>query len=126
MTREAHTYLQTHRISGARLTFALRTECSALEETAAYRRSGRTAKTLVNEGQLRIELVALREGTAMAPHRAAAHVTIHVVRGALRVEMADGPTDLGPGGLLVLAPDLRHRVIARKDACFLLTLAVPG
>ncbi len=124
MPSPGHTYLKTHRVSGPALSFALRKETAALEETAAYRRSGRTAKTLVREEGLGVEVVALRKGTSMARHRARAHVTIHVLRGALRITTAEGPTDLGPGGLLVLAPNLEHTVTARRDACFLLTLSL--
>lgn len=124
MPSPGHTYLKTHRVSAPVLRFALRKEAAALEETAAYRRSGRTAKTLVKEGRLSVEVVALRKGTSMARHRAKAHVTIHVLRGALRITTAEGPTDLGPGELLVLAPNMPHTVIARRDACFLLTLAL--
>ncbi len=74
--------------------------------------------------KLGVEVVALWKGTAMARHRAKAHVTIHVLRGALRITTAEGPTDLGPGELLVLAPNMPHTVIARRDARFLLTLAL--
>lgn len=124
MPSPGHTYLKTHRVSAPVLRFALRKEAAALEETAAYRRSGRTATTLVKEGGLSVEVVALRNGTSMARHRAKAHVTIHVLRGALRITTAEGPTDVGPGDLLVLAANMPHTVIARRDAGFLLTLAL--
>jgi len=124
MPQLGHTYLRTHRLKGNVLSFALRDEATAIEQSAAYRRSGRTAKTLVNAGRLRVEVVALRKGASMAQHRAKGNVTIHVLRGALRVITPEGPADLGPGGLLVLAPNLTHAVTARRDASFLLTLTL--
>ena len=124
MPQLGHTYLRTHRLKGNVLSFALRGEATAIEQSAAYQRSGRTAKTLVSAGRLRIELVALRKGASMAQHRAKGHVTIHVLRGALQVTTTEGPADLGPGGLMVLAPNVTHAVTARRDASFLLTLAL--
>ena len=124
MPQLGHTYLRTHRLKGNVLSFALRGEATAIGQSAAYRRSGRTAKTLVNAGRLRVEVVALRTGASMAQHRAKGNVTIHVLRGALLVVTPEGPADLGPGGLLVLAPNVTHAVTARRDASFLLTLAL--
>ena len=123
MPKTGHTYLRTHRLKGNVLRFAPRTEATALEQSAAYRRSGRTAKTLVNAGSLGVEVVVLKKGTSMAEHRVKGHVTIHVLGGALRVTTPDGPADLASGDLLVLAPGTAHLVAARRDARFLLTIA---
>ena len=125
MSDQGHTYLKTHRLKGSVLAFAARREAAALELSAAYLRSGRTARTLVNDGRLGVEVVALRKGASMARHRAKGSVSVHVLRGRLRVATAVGPTDLGPGGLVVLAPGVEHTVTARSDAAFLLTLAIP-
>jgi len=124
MPQQGHTYVRTHRLKGNVLSLAPRTEAAAIEASAAYRRSGRTAKTLVNAGRLGVEVVALRKGTSMAEHHVMGHVTIHVLRGALRVTTHEGPADLGSGDLLVLAPNVTHSVSARRDARFLLTLAL--
>ena len=124
MPERGHTYLRTHRLEGSVLAFAARTEAEGLLGSAAYRRSGRTAKTLVSDGRLGVEVVALRKGSSMARHRAKSSVTIHCLRGRLRVTTAEGPTDLGPAGLVVLAPGVDHTVMARSDAWFLLTLAI--
>lgn len=126
MPQSGHTYLRTHRLKGNVLPFALRDEASALEHSAAYRRSGRTAKTLVSAVRLRVELVVLRKGASMDEHHTAGRVTIHILRGALRVVTPEGPADLGPNGLLFLAPNITHAVTARRDASFLLTLALEG
>jgi len=53
-----HTYLITHTLSGAVLSFALSAEDAALRERATAAKSGRTAKTLVKEGRLRVTLIA--------------------------------------------------------------------
>lgn len=124
MPQQGHTYLRTHRLKGRVMRFAPRTEATAIEQSAAYRRSGRTAKTLVNEGPLGVEVVVLKKGTSMAEHRVKGHVTIHVLRGAVRVMTPEGPADIGSGDLLVLAPNTTHAVAARRDAQFLLTIAL--
>lgn len=124
MPQPGHTYLRTHRVKGDVLSFLPRGEATAIEQSAAYRRSGRTAKTLVHAKPLGVEVVALRAGKSMAEHHVNGYVTIHVLRGALRVTTPEGPADLGSGGLLVLAPNTGHSVAARRDAQFLLTIAL--
>jgi len=111
-------------VKGEVLRFVPRGEAAALEQSAAYRRSGRTAKTLVNAKPLGVEVVALRAGKSMAEHRVKGYVSIQVLRGVLRVTTPKGPADVGSGGLLILAPDTAHSVTARRDARFLLMLAL--
>jgi hypothetical protein len=61
-------YLKTHRIPGAHLAFLLQEEEEAQLENARASKSGRTAKTLIKDGQLRLTLVAMREGAEMRKH----------------------------------------------------------
>lgn len=124
MKQAGHTYLRTHRVKGDVLSFVPRDQATEIEQSAAYRRSGRTAKTLVHDGPFRVEVIVLRASKSMAEHHVNAYVTIHVLRGALRVTTTRGPADLGAGSLLVLEPNTAHSVTARRDARFLLTIAL--
>ena len=75
------TYMKTHKISGKQLRFRLSEELDGLLERAREARTGRTAKTLVKEGPLRITMVALRKGTPMTKHHVDGQVSIQVLRG---------------------------------------------
>jgi hypothetical protein len=59
---------QRRQLAGSVLTFSLGIEDDALRERAATASDGRAAKTLVEQGPLRITLVALTSGTVLQPH----------------------------------------------------------
>jgi quercetin dioxygenase-like cupin family protein len=68
----------------------------------ALARDGRTARTLVKSGPLRLLLVAIKAGGEMQEHQAAGPTTIQTVRG--RVTIAGGGVDhvLPQGEVLTL------------------------
>lgn len=47
MPQQGHTYLRTHRLKGRVLRFAPRAEATAIEQSAAYRRSGRDGEDIL-------------------------------------------------------------------------------
>lgn len=108
------------------LSFDLTDEVRQLTEEASWQQTGRTAKTLVKEADLRVVLVALRQGVAMDEHQATGPVTIQAVSGQFRVRLPDQHVNLAPGQVVALAPALRHSVLALQDGAFLLTIAWPG
>ena len=73
--RATHTYLKTHQLSGRLLQFSLREEDGRLRAQAADARAGRSAKTLVKEGAIRVTLVALTKGTTLQTHQVAGATT---------------------------------------------------
>ena len=108
------------------LSFDLADEVRQLTEEASWQQTGHTAKTLVKESDLRVVLVALRQGAAMDEHQASGPITIQAVSGQFRVSLPDQHVNLAPGQVVALAPALRHSVLALQDGAFLLTLAWPG
>ncbi|HEU0167134.1 MAG TPA: cupin domain-containing protein [Chloroflexota bacterium] len=108
------------------LSFDLGDEVRQLLEEAGWKQTGRTAKTLVKEADLRLVLVALRRGVAMDEHQAAGPITIQAVSGQFRVLLPEQHVNLVPGQFVALAPALRHSVQALQDGAFLLTIAWPG
>jgi quercetin dioxygenase-like cupin family protein len=119
-----HTYLKTHTLSGAALSFSLSTEDAALRERAAAARSGRVAKTLVKEGRLRVTLIALRRGAALGAHQVDGVVSVQILRGRARVSAEGKLVDLSSGGLLVLDQEVTHTVEALADCALLVTVAM--
>jgi quercetin dioxygenase-like cupin family protein len=127
MTLEgARTYLKTHKISGKQVHFRLREEVEAQLKRAREARTGRTSKTLVKEGPLRITLVALRKGAHMTKHHVDGQVSIHVLRGGLTVWTQPGTTELSTSDVLVLGDGVPHAVGARTDCAFLITMSWHG
>lgn len=122
----ARTYLRTHKISGKQVHFRLREEIGGQLERAKEARTGRTSKTLVKEGPLRITLVALRKGAHMTKHHVDGQVSIHVIRGALAVWTELGTTELSGNDVLVLGDGVAHAVSAQKDCAFLITMSWHG
>jgi quercetin dioxygenase-like cupin family protein len=93
-----------------------------MEKEEAYSRAGHTARTLVREPDLRIVLIAMREGSWIAEHSAADTASVHVLSGHMQLRLPDKTVDLRAGHLLVLPGGLRHDVEAVAEGVFLLTL----
>lgn len=93
-----------------------------LRADPAYTREGHTARSLVHAPDLRVVLVAIRAGATMATHQAAHTVTVHLVSGALRLQVPGATLELAEGQLLQLEAGLPHDVLARADSAFVLTL----
>jgi quercetin dioxygenase-like cupin family protein len=126
-----HTYLRTHTISGAALSFSLSGEDAALRDKAAGAPSGRAAKTLVKDGSLRVTLAALRKGATLQRHQVEGAVSIHVLRGRARIAVGGPSTpahteDVGLAQLLVLQEGAPHTAEALSDCTLLITFAMPG
>ena len=119
-----HTYLKTHTLAGGVLSFALSAEDAGLRERAQAAKSGRSAKTLVKEGRLRVTLIAMQSGSRLGAHQVEGVVSVQVVRGRARVSAEGASTDLASGGLLVLQEEVPHTVEALADCALLVTVAM--
>ena len=76
--------------------------------------------TILHHGPVRLVLFAFDAGGRMPEHRAAGFVTIHVLRGALRVRTPRRSYDLAAGHVLALDPGVAHDVEAVSEADMLL------
>ena len=97
-----------------------------LRREAAYRRDGHTARTLLRRPDLRIVLVVMEAGARIAEHHADQTVSVHVLRGHVRLRLPDEVADLAAGRLLVIERGLKHDVEAVAVSAFLLTLGWRG
>jgi len=82
--------------------------------------NGHRQITVSHHGPVRLVVFAFDAGGRIPEHRAAGFVTIHVLRGALRVRTPGGVHDLAAGSLLALDPDIPHDVEATSEADMLL------
>lgn len=87
-------------------------------------RSGRTARTLVKDGPLRVTLIALSAGDGLADHHADGPITVHVLSGALRFHISAEEWELAEGDLLSVGAGIPHSVTTDTSCVFLLTVAL--
>jgi quercetin dioxygenase-like cupin family protein len=119
-----HSYLKSHTLTGAVLSFSLPSEDAALRERASKATSARAAKTLVKDGPLRVTLIAMTKGAMLSPHQVEGALSIHLLRGRARVSAAGAVADLSSGGLLVLDREVAHAAEALADCALLVTVAL--
>jgi quercetin dioxygenase-like cupin family protein len=101
------------------------TQDQRLIDPSLLARHGRSARTLVKEGPLRLTIVAIAPGGALPAHSTGAPVTIHVLEGEVTVSALDHEYLLGPNDVLVLAPGLEHAARSAAGGVFLLTVVHP-
>lgn len=110
-------------LSGQALHFRLGDgDRSELIDRELVDRAGRSARTLVKDGPLRVTLIAVREGGRISPHVAPGPITLHVLSGTIRLRAAERSYDLEAGDLLSLGPGVRHAVESDSGGVFLLTV----
>ena len=85
--------------------------------------TGRAAKTMVNDGSLRIILLAMTKGTALNDHAVDGYLSVQVFRGKVGIETAGESAVLAEGNVLALPPQLVHNATATQDAILLLTIS---
>ncbi len=113
----------TRSLGGDHLYFDMEEEVHRLTNSVPLTNSGRSARTLVKEGPMRVTLVALGVQQRIPPHRAAGPITIQAVQGTIQVEVGDDRLELAPHDLLSLGAGVEHAVGTVEGATFLLTLA---
>lgn len=115
----------TDRLTSPLLTFDLGAEIKQLQREEHWRKDGRISKTLVKYSDFRIVLVLMQKETLMQEHKADARISIHALRGRLRVRLPEKTVELSAGHLLVLEKSLPHDVEAVEESAFLLSISWP-
>jgi quercetin dioxygenase-like cupin family protein len=83
---------------------------------------GRRQETLFRQDGLTIALFAFDRFSHLPEHKTKGLVSIHVLRGRLKIT-ADGQVhELRGGQMLVLAPDVPHAVAAEEESEMLVTI----
>lgn len=108
------------RFAGTEHALDLPASLRALRAEAKPGANGHQSITLLHHGPVRIVLFAFAAGGRMPEHRAPGWVTIHVLRGALRVRTPETHHELGEGRILALAPGVPHDVDATEETDMLL------
>lgn len=112
---------------GTRLRFNLSDELRCLREEDSFQReTGRNSKTLAKYPDFRIVLVLMKASSQMKEHHADARISIHTLRGKIRVHLPEEEVELAAGELMALDYGIRHDVEALEESAFLITIAWPG
>lgn len=83
---------------------------------------GRSARTLVKEGPLRVTIIGLAAGAALPAHSANGPITIQLLDGDITVVVADKEYPLQSRDLLVVAAKVDHSARSASGGTFLLTV----
>jgi quercetin dioxygenase-like cupin family protein len=89
-------------------------------------RHGRTARTLVKEGPLRLTIMGIAAGGVLPTHRTDAHVTIHLLEGQVTFTARGREYTLNVGDVLIFAPNVEHEARSATGGVFLLTVLYLG
>ena len=104
-------------------TWDLRALAQELKSGEAWRTSDRRTMSLFRTERMRVMLIALRAGAALASHRADGPITVQVLEGRITFTAESQAVTLSEGQVLSLQAGLPHAVEAPEDAVFLLTVA---
>ncbi|HET7458459.1 MAG TPA: cupin domain-containing protein [Gemmatimonadaceae bacterium] len=114
------------RFAGSEHAIDLPTALRALRAEPRAFANGHRQITLVHHGPVRIVLFAFDGGGRIPEHRVPGWITIHVLRGALKVRTPDGQHELREGQVLALAPDVPHDIDAVSESDMLLGVYPKG
>jgi quercetin dioxygenase-like cupin family protein len=108
----------------------LRFDLDAEEENATrpdtLDRDGRSGRTLLKEGPLRVTLVVLAPGGGIPEHEArGGPITIQPLRGRVEATVAGADHTVGPGELLAVDRAVPYAMRSEDGAAFLLTVIYP-
>ena len=108
---------------------ALRFDLGAEEQEATHpdtlERDGRSSRTLLKEGPLRVTLIVLGPGGGIPEHQAQGPITVQPLRGQVDVRVGEETHNLTPRQLLAIDVAVRHSVSSDEGAAFLLTVTHP-
>lgn len=95
-----------------------------LRAEASETRHGHRQITLDQWGPVTLVLFAFREGGSLDDHKAAGVVTIQALEGELAVHTEGAEYKLLPNMMVVLAPNVRHSVVALLESAMLLSISL--
>ena len=108
---------------------ALRFDLAGEEAEATHpetlERDGRSSRTLLKDGPLRVTLIVLAPGGGIPRHQAQGPVTVQPLRGRVEVALGDRTHEVSAGQLLAIGRAVPHSVSSDDGAAFLLTVTHP-
>jgi quercetin dioxygenase-like cupin family protein len=116
VNRQLHGDVLVHRLPRDAMTI----------DTALVAKHGRSARTLVKEGPLRLTLLALAPDGNMPVHDADGPVSIQVLEGDVVFTVSGADHTLAAGDFIVFAAGVSHSVQSTGGCLLLLTVSFAG
>lgn len=110
-------------LAGPNLLFDLADQIADLRSDDTYERSGRSGRTLVKAGPLRLTLTCLASGAEVGTHHADLPMTLQPIEGRLRYRVGDDHFEIGAGEVLFFGPGHAQDIVALEDTALLLTIS---
>ena len=107
------------------LRFDLAREEQEATRPETLERDGRSSRTLLKEGPLRVTLIVLGPGGGIPEHEGQGPVTIQPLRGSIQIRTGADDLRVGPGELVAVDRGVAHTVRSAEGAAFLLTVTHP-
>lgn|SRR5688500_1237429 len=114
------------RFAGAERALDLPAALRALRAEPHPGAQGHRQIALLHHGPVRLVLYAFEPGGRIPEHQAPGWVTLHVLRGKLRVRTPEARHELAEGQVLALVPDVPHDIEASVEADMLLGVYPAG
>jgi Uncharacterized conserved protein, contains double-stranded beta-helix domain len=115
-----------HRILDGEVLVHHLTQDERMLDPGLLAKHGRTARTLVKEGPLRLTIMGIAAGGVLPTHSTDAHVTIHLLEGEVTFTVLGRDYPLTTGDVLILAPGVEHEARSTTGGAFLLTVLFLG
>lgn len=93
-----------------------------LIDRALVEQHGRSARTIVKEGLLRLTVIALAPGGDMPPHSTSGPVSVHLLQGDVIFTAGGADYPLQRDDVLVFASGVEHAARSEHGCTFLLTV----
>jgi quercetin dioxygenase-like cupin family protein len=125
MSDEDSNRLRSHpeqRFAAPQHRFDLSAVAARLRQEAQAGEAGHRQETLYKHGSTSVALFLFGHLTRLSPHHTKGVVTIHVLKGHVRVSAEGQVHDLHANQLLALAPGVQHDVVALQESEMLLTV----
>ena len=114
-----------HRILAGEVLVHHLTEDERMLDPELLARHGRTARTLVKDGPLRLTIMGIAAGGVLPTHHTDAQVTVHLLEGEVAFTAAGREYPLTAGDVLVFAAGVEHEARSATGGVFLLTVLQP-
>ena len=115
-----------HRVLAGEVLVHHLTEDERMLDPELLARHGRTARTLVKDGPLRLTIMGIAAGGVLPTHHTDAQVTVHLLEGEVTFTAAGREYPLTVGDVLVFAAGVEHEARSAAGGVFLLTVLYPA
>lgn len=104
--------------------FDLSSEIEQMKLEDSWEKTGRSAKTLHKENNMRLVLNAMKAGTVIKTHHAKGPISVQCLEGEIKFHTDERSVTLDQGRVLTLMEFVKHSVEAVTESSFLLTVAL--